>query len=74
MQSWYRSFAFWTLIVGTIVSVLGGLHYNLEAEALAAIAGQVIAYLVARGIVARAVVEAASRTGFKASEGTIDGF
>jgi hypothetical protein len=63
MQPLYRSAAFWTMLVGIVAQLLVGLRYQAEAEMLGTIAATVIAYLVSRGIVAKAVVEAESRSG-----------
>lgn len=57
----YRSAAFWTTVVGSIVAIVAGIGYDAEAEAIGAVAGIVIAYLVSRGIVARAAVQATER-------------
>lgn len=57
----YKSAAFWSTVVASIVAIVAGLQYQAEAEMIGAVAAIVIAYLVSRGIVAKAAVEASPR-------------
>ena len=53
----YKSAAFWSTVVGCIVSIVAGLNYQMEAEMVGAVAALIIGYLVSRGVVAAKVAQ-----------------
>jgi hypothetical protein len=58
MNVFYKTAAFWTMIAAIIVQGLVGYGLKLEAEMLATITATVIAYLVQRGLIEKAYVQA----------------
>jgi uncharacterized membrane protein len=54
----YKSASFWTMIVGLVAQIVIGYGFQLEAEMLVTITATVVAYLVQRGIIAKAEVQA----------------
>jgi hypothetical protein len=53
----YKTSLFWTATVTAIVSILVGMRYNQEAAALGVVAGDIIAYLVAAGIIQKTALQ-----------------
>jgi len=53
----WKSAAFWSTVVGSIVAIVAGLNYQMEAEMVGAVSAIVIGYLVSRGYVAGKVAE-----------------
>lgn len=60
MIPFYKTSVFWSAVVGALVTVGMGIGYQREVEALAAVAGIVIAYLVSAGIITKAEIHALS--------------
>ena len=56
----WKSAAFWIMVVAAGVQIGVGLGYQLETEMLASVAATVIGYLVARGIIVKAAIQAAA--------------
>lgn len=54
----WKSAAFWSTVVASVVAIVAGLNYQMEAEMVGAVAAIVIGYLVSRGYVAGKVAEA----------------